>query len=59
MGTDGLVQRYKARLIFQHKGDGGDDKKDIYAPVVDKNSLRLFPSGGGGKKRLFFRTIRC
>ena len=42
LGPDGVVQRFKARLIFQHKDDGDEEFEDCYAPVVDKVSLRIF-----------------
>ena len=42
VGPDGRVARFKARLIFQNRGDSDDADEDFYAPVVDKQSLRIF-----------------
>jgi hypothetical protein len=44
LGPDGEVERFKARLIFQNRDDGEEDNEDVYAPVVDKASLRMFLS---------------
>jgi hypothetical protein len=41
MGANGEIERYKARLVFQNR-DSGDENEDVYAPVVDKVSLRVF-----------------
>jgi hypothetical protein len=42
LGAGGVVERYKARLIFMNRDDEGDQEEDVYAPVVDKASLRVF-----------------
>jgi hypothetical protein len=40
LGEDGAMQRYKARLIFCNRDK--DTNEGVYAPVVDKSSLRVF-----------------
>jgi hypothetical protein len=43
VGEDGLVNRYKARLVYNHMGKG-NEQEDNFAPVVNKTSLRVFLS---------------
>jgi hypothetical protein len=41
LGADGKIERFKARLVFNHssKDETGEDN---YSPVVDRVSLRIF-----------------
>jgi hypothetical protein len=41
VGEDGQIQRYKARLVYNHLGDAIEEE-DNYSPVANKVSLRVF-----------------
>jgi hypothetical protein len=43
VGEDGTVNRFKARLVYDHRGKG-DEEENTYSPVADKVSLRVFLS---------------
>ena len=41
VGEDGLVNRFKARLVYDHRGKG-EEEENNYSPVANKTSLRIF-----------------
>jgi hypothetical protein len=43
MGETGKIDRYKARLVYNHLGNGNEDE-DNFSPVVNKVGLRIFLS---------------
>jgi hypothetical protein len=47
IGADGKVGRYKARLVYNHTGNG-ESSEDNYAPVANKVSLRIFLAAVAG-----------
>jgi hypothetical protein len=49
VGEDGMVSRYKARLVYNHLGDRDTDENN-YAPVVNKVSLRAFLAAVASRK---------
>jgi hypothetical protein len=49
VGEDGAVNRYKARLVYDHRGKGNEEE-DNYFPVANKVSLRIFLAAVAGNR---------
>ena len=53
---NGDIDRYKARLVFQHvKRISNVDWEEIFAPVVDKVTVRLFFSRAAALQMKLFQ----
>jgi hypothetical protein len=49
VGEDGAVNRFKARLVYDHRGKGNEEE-DNYSPVANKVSLRIFLAAVAGNR---------